>query len=337
MTLSFFYPYLSWFYIIPVAFAHLFKGSKKFAVGALGFLIPFLALQPPSFWKFQTALFSSGLFRSAIHGQIGEFTPSFLSGHFYLVLAGFLIMYPKFSIRTRKLNCASLLLLIYLVPGLQYIRYYLDLILPLFFVCYAREISILLKKPLQDLVSDWRNLIYNAVIVRLRTITRWRPQQGASEAKESDDDRFSKLRKSLIAAAYLVVLLYLVQLNQGLLSGLKTFREGLKDVPESTLIISSFPLQYKTLLVRPDLRIIPSCELGFSSPEIREEYEAYFNEGLVVPLMEKTGVQYLIENRDVEIDPQEGNRLERVADNDQVRVWKLTENETRTEETMQTE
>jgi hypothetical protein len=206
MTLSFFYPYLSWFYIIPVTVAHFFKGSRRFAVGALGFLIPFLVLQPPSFWKFQTALFTSGLFRSAIHSPIGEFTPSFLSGHFYLVLAGFLIMYPKFSQRTRKLNCASLLLLIYLVPGLQYIRYYWDLILPLFFVCYAREISILLKKPLQDLVSNWRNLIYDEIIVRIRTITKWRPQQGAKEAKESDD-RFSKLRKSLIAAAYLVVFL----------------------------------------------------------------------------------------------------------------------------------
>ena len=120
----------------------------------------------------------------------------------------------------------------------------------------------------------------------------------------------------------------------------------MKDVPERSLIVSSFPLQYKTLLVRPDLRIIPSCAVGFSSPEIREEYEAYFNEGLVVPLMEKTGVQYLIENRDVEIDPQEGNRLKRVADSEQVRVWKLKEdseperhltNGIRAEETVQTE
>jgi len=42
LALTFLYPYLSWFYILPVSFAHFFKGDKKFASGAVLFLIAFL-------------------------------------------------------------------------------------------------------------------------------------------------------------------------------------------------------------------------------------------------------------------------------------------------------
>jgi len=38
------YPYLSWFYILPVAFCHFFKGSKKFCFGVLTVLFAFFSL-----------------------------------------------------------------------------------------------------------------------------------------------------------------------------------------------------------------------------------------------------------------------------------------------------
>ena len=83
--LTFFYPYLSWFYILPVAFAHFMVGDRRYSMGAVSFLIPFLILQPSSFWGFQAALFQSDMTRAALNLEIGEFTLT-LNIVFFLLL-----------------------------------------------------------------------------------------------------------------------------------------------------------------------------------------------------------------------------------------------------------
>jgi hypothetical protein len=42
-ALIFLYPYLSWFYILPVVFCHFLIGSKKYAAGALIVLVAFFS------------------------------------------------------------------------------------------------------------------------------------------------------------------------------------------------------------------------------------------------------------------------------------------------------
>ena len=80
-------------------------------------------------------------------------------------------------------------------------------------------------------------------------------------------------------------------------------------IPEGSLILTSFNLQYQTLYTRPDLRIIPSCEMGFSKEKISKEYVQFFNSGFITPLSHKVGVEYFLENKDIYINPKQGSSL----------------------------
>jgi hypothetical protein len=140
LVLTFFYPYLSWFYILPAVFAHFIKGDKKFVLGGILFIIIFLLLQPPSFWGFQIAIVKSEVVRDAISAKIQEFGYTLKFFPFYIYLAGFIIIYAKFSKDLRSLGYLTILILLYLLPAFKYRRYFLDLILPLFFVSFGKDL-----------------------------------------------------------------------------------------------------------------------------------------------------------------------------------------------------
>jgi hypothetical protein len=91
-------------------------------------------------------------------------------------------------------------------------------------------------------------------------------------------------------------------------------------VPEGSLVLASFNMQYKTLYLRPDLRVIPSCEIAFTKTSVSKEYMSYFNEGLLAPISKKTGVKYFLEQKDVYIYPKEGRFLKLVRSNGSLKL-----------------
>lgn len=317
-TLTFLYPYLAWFYTIPVAFAHFFKGDRKFALGTIAVSILFLCLQPSSFWGFQLALFNSDLVRTAINIKITEFYPSLGLFFFFIYLSGFLILYPSLSGKTKKLSFENLLIILYLIPSLKYIRYFLDLILPLLFVSFGREMLKALLEPYRKLTSHlkwsfsfWKNTLVSSLqklkLSRTRTKRKWANIN----------------LKPYIVVLYALVSIPVIQENHKKFSSIKEFQANLSVIPTGSVVLTHFNLQYKILYVRPDLRIIPSCEIGFPKNSIRKEYLEFMNEGEVLPLARKTNARFLLEPKGMYINPQNGKSLRLVKKGKNLKIWKI--------------
>jgi hypothetical protein len=97
----------------------------------------------------------------------------------------------------------------------------------------------------------------------------------------------------------------------------------LSSIPKNSTILSSFNQQYDILFVRPDLKIIPSCEIGLPSRSIHDEYIAFFKSGAFRALASKTGVAYLVEAQDMYLDPRECRYLQFMDNYNKIRVWKI--------------
>jgi hypothetical protein len=310
-ALTFVYPYLAWFYTIPAGLAHLLKGDKRFAVGAISLTILFLCLQPHPFWGFQAAIFSSGLTRDAINTQIGELCPSYYGLSFYVCLILFFILYPLFSREAKKLNVADILIIIYLLPAVKYVRYFTDITLPLLFVAFGRETLAILLEPYRRLVSYWGN----ALISVLERMKLPRPR-----------DSGSINLKPYLAVGYIVIFAVFLHQNCDKIRSLERFKADISLIPAGALVLTDFNLQYKILYVRPDLRIIPSCEIGFPRANIRNEYIDFHKEGKIAALAGKTGAEFLVEYRHMYIDPRDGGALKLMKKGDNVNLWRIDVN-----------
>jgi hypothetical protein len=326
LALTFFYPYLSWFYIIPVAFAHFIKGDKKFALGAFFFVFIFLLLQPPSFWGFQIALVKSEVVRSAINAKIQEFHSTLKFFPFYIYLAGLIILYPKFSKDLKNLNYLNILILIYLLPALKYIRYFHDITLPLLFISFAKELSQILLEPFQNFVSSWAAIIENR-FNKIKSRIRPRPIKNSNKKGRKAAKPDISL-KPYIAAVYLLIFVILIHLNFKQVASFRNFQNGLMPIAEGSLVLASFGLQYKTLYLRPDLRLIPSCEMGFAGKGITKEYVNFFNAGLIRPLSRKTNAKYFLESQRMYVNPEDGRFLNLLGKNNNFNLWKILDSKT---------
>ncbi len=318
-ALSFLYPYLSWFYTIPVAFAHIIKGSKKFAGGILLIIIGFLYLQPLSFWKFQAALFFSGKIRSLIDDKISELASTWQSLLFYFFLAGFIAIYPRFRARVKKMDYRNLLIIIYLVPSLKYLRYFIDLMLPLLFVSFGREILYIMLDPFQKLIADWKNIFKNS----FRKLSFKKQKQGLLKTSGDKEKESGRSLMPYIIIAYAFITAIFVYQNYEKFSALKKFKADLCAVPAGSLVLTDFGLQYKMIFVRPDLHIIPSCEIGFPEKEIKDAYIDYQNNGELIALACKTRANFWVEQKKMYINPEDGRFLKLVKKSDNLKVWKI--------------
>ena len=316
-ALTFFYPYLAWFYTTPVALAHFFKGDKRFALGVISFTILFLSLQPSSFWGFQLALFNSDLVRASIDPKITEFFSS-LNISFFVYLLGFLVLYVPLSGKAKKLSTENLLIIFYLVPSLKYARYFTDLILPLLFVSFGREMLNVLLEPyrkftlyLKSSCTFWRNAL-------LRGLEKLKLPRIRMEKKRGNINL-----KPYIIALYALGCVPVILLNHQTFSSLQRFQADLSAVPIGSKVLTHFNLQYKILYARPDLRVIPSCEMGFPKDSIRKEYLEFMNEGEVLSLARKTNAQFLLEHERMYINPKNGKFLELVKKSKNMNIWKV--------------
>ena len=318
-VLIFLYPYLSWFYILPTAFCHVLRGDRRFAAGILTPLGVFLALQPNSFWGLQLALISSGSVRSEMGLQISELRP--ISGSFYclLILAGYLLFYPHLHRGRRKLLYGDLLAFAFLPPSVLYIRTFVDVLLPVLFITHARPFVPAVARKLLEIKTGWALFMEEANAPRpLRfLLKKWGKPRG------EDRSGGGLSLKPLIGLLFALLIGIGVKANLDQLGTIRETAELLAGVPENAVVISSFNRQYLLLFVRPDLKIIPSSEAGLPAASIRNEYVAFFKEGTFGALARRTSAAFLIEGKDMYLDPGESRQLEQVAKNGGMRVWRI--------------
>jgi hypothetical protein len=113
----------------------------------------------------------------------------------------------------------------------------------------------------------------------------------------------------------------LIYINSKQIDSFTEFGYGLRPVNEESLVLASFNLQYRILYLRPDLRVIPSCEMGFAKKNILQEYLDFLNRGSFSSLSRKTGAKYLLESNDVIINPLDGKFLKLLKKNGRFKVW----------------
>ncbi|MEJ2102637.1 MAG: hypothetical protein P8X68_22100 [Desulfobacterales bacterium] len=321
LFLAFFYPYLCWFYILPVAFTHYIRGDRKFALGAIALIVIFLLIQPPSFWGFQIALVNSDIVREAINAKISEFISILKYFPFYLYLAGFIIIFPYFTENARRLNYVNVLILLYLIPSLKYNRYFVDIILPLLFISFGSEIVRIFLTPSQKFISSWRTVL-KAWIANIKISRKLMPPETETTNPETNPKPGRSL-KPYIIVTYLVIFSLLFYINFRQIGSLKEFRDQMSPIPEKSLVLTSFNLQYKILFLRPDLRLIPSCEIGFARNTISKEYINFLNEGMLRQISQKTGAKYLLESKDIYLNPEDGRLLKLLKANGNLKLWRI--------------
>ena len=182
--------------------------------------------------------------------------------------------------------------------------------MPLLFVSFGKEILHILTEPFQKLTSSWKTII----------------QRGLDNIKSAARPKYAKADRSLkpyIVIACLFIFAMLIQANCKQVSSLKKFQDALSPVPEGSLILTEFNLQYKILYLRPDLHVIPSCEQGFSRESIKKEYLEFMNKGEILSLAGKTKAEFLVEHKGKYINPQNGAFLKLVKKSDNLNVWKI--------------
>jgi hypothetical protein len=321
LFLAFFYPYLCWFYILPVAFTHYIRGDRKFALGAISLIVIFLLIQPSSFWGFQIALVNSDIVRGAINTKIGEFIPILKFFPFYLYLTGFIIIFPYFTENARRLNFVNVLILLYIFPSFKYNRYFFDIILPLLFISFGSEIVHIFLEPYQKLISSWRTVI-KAWQKNIKTSIKWIPKE-TGKTKSKTNPKPGRSLKPYIIVTYLIICSLLFYINSRQIYSLKEFRDELSPIPGKSLVLTNFNLQYKILFLRPDLRLIPSCEIGFTRDAISKEYINFLNEGMLSQISQKTGAKFFLESKDIYINPQDGKFLKLLKTNGNLKLWRI--------------
>jgi hypothetical protein len=120
-----------------------------------------------------------------------------------------------------------------------------------------------------------------------------------------------------------VLILYAFKINLDQLEAVNKTEIFLYSIPRGQTILSSFNQQYRILFVRPDLKVIPSCDITWPSPQIRDEYIEFFKSGKFKSLASKTSARYLIEANEMYLDPSESKYLEFVDKQDKLTIWKI--------------
>jgi hypothetical protein len=313
-ALIFLYPYLSWFYVLPVAAAHVFSGSRKFALGALTAIGLFFALQPSSFWKFQIAIFSGGKIRNLLGVEISELAFAMASAFEVFTVAAVFMLYPVSRRLVPSAGYGLTLLCIYLVPSILYKRTFFDIFLPVSFMLYARPLLVYLKSLRPAVATSWRELA-EEVKGLLSTHVRFR-------AKQSPRGSGISLKPVLIVLfACLIFLVGHINLKQARSAADDESR--LASIPKHATVLTSFNQQYRIHFVRSDLRTIPSCDISLPSPAILNEYRDFIKNGRFMDLATLTSASHIVGAGDIHLDPAESRYLETVVNNDGLKVWKI--------------
>jgi hypothetical protein len=313
-ALIFLYPYLSWFYVLPVVAAHVLSGGRQFAIGALTAIGIFFALQPSSFWKFQIAIFSGGKIRNLLGVEISELAFAMASAFEVFTVAAVFMLYPLARRLVPSAGYGLALLCIYLVPSILYRRTFFDIFLPVSFMLYARPLLVYLKSLRPAVNESWRRFAEETK-GRFAAHVRFR-------AKQSPESSGPNIRPVLIVLfACLIFMVGHINLKQA--RSVADDESRLASIPRHATVLTSFNQQYRIHFVRPDLKTIPSCDISWPSPSIFNEYRDFIKNGRFIELAGLTSASHIVSAGDIHLDPAEGRYLEAVVNNDTLKVWKI--------------
>jgi hypothetical protein len=189
------------------------------------------------------------------------------------------------------------------------------------FISLGRELLHILSEPCRSLAFSWKIIIQNW-LKEINAIINWRPQKLFNK-NTNKNSKSERSLKPYIIITYLIIGFLLIYINSKQIDSLKEFGNGLRHIREKSLVLTSFNLQYKALFSRPDLRLIPSCEIGFATKTISTEYKKFFNEGILSQILRKTGAKYFLDNKKNYINPKEGRFLKLLNETNSFKVWKV--------------
>ena len=309
--LAFLYPYLAWMYILPAAVATLVCGNRGFALGALAVFAGATLLQPAGFWQIVGALIRSADVRNLPETQVTELQSLFADPYLLVFsLAAWLIVVPRLTTEERKLRTVHVMILLLLPLALRYVRYFLDVVLPLLFVAYAAPLMRMSRGPFDATVSYWQGVLRSA----LRPLGR--PPQARRESARARGGDLAL--QALYGVAVLGLIVWVNALEYAALDG---FRRELDAVPQHEIVLSEFNLQYQLLYARPDLRLVPSPEIGTEPEDMRREYQA-FHRGEVCALARRIGAGYFAESG-MPLRPEQTPCLTPLEGPHSIRLWRV--------------
>jgi hypothetical protein len=268
------YPYLFWVYALPVAAAHLLRGDRRFGAGTLAVVVAGVALQPPGFWGLLGGLARAERVRATLAPGITEFTSvaaePLLAGAVVALLACALPFLPG----ARRLGVPQLLMLFFAPASARYVRYLIDVELVLLFVILAAGMTAPLAARLEAIGAFWRARL-GALAARMAPARA----RDAGDGSASDAAGRPGGLRGWIAVLGACVLALFGALEVRRAQGDVGLERALRAVPSGSRVLTDFNLQYRLLFVRPDLRLVPSCELGFAVDAVLSAYRAYLNDG----------------------------------------------------------
>lgn len=277
------YPYLFWVYTLPVGVAHLLKGDRRFGAGTLVLTAAVAAAQPPGFRGLLAGLARAEAVRASLAPGITEFKS--LAAEPLLAAAAVLVLLcalPSFP-AARRLGVPQLLMIFFAPASVRYVRYLIDVELVLLFVIFGAAMTSALAGRLERIGSFWAAQARRArLALAPRAVRPAAANGGAFRARP------------LIAALGVAVLALAAVHEARRIREVGRLAQALETVPAGSLVLADFNLQYRLLFARPDLRVVPSCELGFASDAILPAYRAYFNEGDPCALAHAVGAGWFV-------------------------------------------
>lgn len=314
--LTFVYPYLAWFYIVPASIGHILTGNKKFGIASAVFTIIFLLIQPESFWGLQVALFESAKLRQFLNMDITEFKNSFSILSTALFAVSFLVFFPLLFNRNEKTAYGNYLLAAYAIPSLFFVRYMVDVFMPLTFIVYGKNIYLIFFKLTDHILEKWKKFLAETSYCKILSYKLFFFFNNKSASNPL-------IFRSTLVFLFFILSVLIVNINLKQLQDLINLDKTLQGIPLKTTLLTTFNQQYQLLFVRPDLRLIPSCEIAFFNDQIKQEYKNFFADGQFYRLAKKLNVKYLIEAQDMYIDPNDARNLKLLSENSKLKVWRI--------------
>ena len=287
------YPYLFWVYTLPVAAAHLWRGDRRFGFGTLALTVAAVAVQPRGFWGLLEGLARSDGIRATLNVKIQEFKPITAAPSFAgAVILALLCVLPFLPAASRRMGVPHLLMIFFVPAAVKFVRYVIDVELVLLFVICSAGLIEPVAAALERIGSFWLGWLRELA----SRLGRGRP---VAEAAGGDGVN--------LRPAIAVISLVLVAVLAGVAS--KRHRDdaglarALEAIPKGSLVLTEFNLQYRLLFVRPDLQLVPSCELGFPSVTILADYRRFFDEGDPCGLAKTIDATWYVGPESIPLDP----------------------------------
>jgi hypothetical protein len=310
---TFAYPYLAWMYIAPLAVAHVWRGSRSFAAGALGVLGVSLVLQPVGFWSLMQSVVASDALRAELDEKITEFA-SLAAGLGTLGLLALVgaLLWPRLSKQSRRLRVEHVVVLLFLPASFKYVRYLTDVVVPLLVVAHGADLVRVARAPFERMCAQW------AACLRGRA---------ASDAPPPVRDKTHSGRSTplrvLLTLGYAGLLVSLVMHAAAQYGRLAAVRTTLAPLPQGAFVLTEFNRQYQMLFARPDLSLLPSSEIGFVKPALRDGYLDYMNRGRVCTFARRIDAPFFVEAGGRPLDPRDTACLSLLGEHDRWRVWRV--------------